>query len=185
MTRSYLLVLIPLLFLFACHSADQENTTQDSPEKQKMLRYQRDQYQSNLARWKSVGILNYEFTRSIDCDCEDKRDMVVSVVNGSVDKAYLVNGKGNINQGVGATELKDFVSIEDFFKMIDKAIDRHYDNVEVQYDKEYGYPSMMRLTQNKQQDQNSIGFSVNHFNIRYTISFPPTPASKAPAQKAN
>jgi len=182
MTRLSLLVIIPLLFISAC-KGEHDDINLDSPEKQKMLQYQRDQYQSNLARWKTVGILNYEFTRSIDCDCEDKRDMVVSVVNGRVDNAYFVNNKGNVNEGVSGSKLKDYVSIEDFFKMIDSAIDHHYDNVDVQYDKEYGYPAVMRLMQNKQQAQNRIGFSVSHFNIRYNISFPPlqtTTSSKQP-----
>lgn len=189
MTRFKLpLIFLFLFFLVSCNSDQGKTRYNDSPEKQKMLQQQRDLYQSNLARWKTVGIMNYEFTRSIDCDCEDKRDIVVNVVNGRVDNAYLVNGKGNVNEGVGGKKLKEYVSIEDFFSMINNAIDHHYDDVDVKYDKDYGYPAKINLVPSTQSDLNNtgkeikIGFNISNFNIRYTISFPPVETKTKKAQ---
>lgn len=175
MARFTQLLLSLLLFslLGACGNRNNETAYHDSPEKQKMLEQQRALYESNLAHWKATGLMNYEFTRSIDCDCEDKRDMVVSVVDGKIARAYYSNGEGNVNEGVSSNKLNAYVSINDFFKMIDDSIKRHYDVIDTQYNKEYGFPDSIHLLQNKDNKQTGIGFRVSKFNIRYTISFPP------------
>ena len=175
MTRytQLLLVLLLISVLSACETSNNEPTYHDSPEKQKMLEQQRALYESNLAHWKSTGLMNYEFTRSIDCDCEDKRDMVVSVVDGKIARAYYSNGQGNVNEGVSSNKLNAYVSINDFFKMIDDSIKRHYDVIDTEYNNDYGFPASIHLLQNKDNKQAAIGFRVSKFNIRYTISFPP------------
>jgi len=173
MTRLSARCLFPLvIFLVACSANDNQSGFNDSPEKQKMLQQQRELFLANREKWRAANLLNYEFTRSIDCNCEDKRDMVVSVVNGQVDNAYLNNGSGKVNEGVSQRKLNEYVAIADFFKMIDNAIKHHYDVIDIQYDKEYGYPATMKLLQDNSKSQNSIGFRISNFNMRYTISFP-------------
>ena len=162
--------------LIACSDTSQPGYN-DSAEKQSMLRDQRELYDTNFKKWESANILNYEFTRAVDCQCNDKRDMVVNVVDGAIDSAYYVNGQGKVNEGVVDPEHSQYASIGALFKLVDSAIKHHYDNVDVSYDKDYGYPAVIQLLPNNSEKQNFLRFQVNNFNVRFTISFPsPQPA---------
>jgi len=167
---SALLPTLAIMSLMACGDTSQYH---DSAEKQKMLQQQLELFNTHKAKWRAANLLNYEYTRSIECNCEDQRDVVVSIVDGQVDNAYFNNGSGKVNESLIRSKYNEYVNIEDFFRMIKNAIQHHYDVIDIKYNEEYGYPTDMKLVQDNTKTQNAIAFHIGEIKMRYTISFPP------------
>lgn len=168
-----LILLASVLLLSAC---SQDDPYANEPEQKKqMLAQQRALFDRHFAQWQASPLQNYTFTRSIECKCQEQRDLVISVVEGRVADAYYLN-QGTENEATSKEKAKKFSTINDFFHMIDFAIKHHYDHVEASYDSDYGYPTAMNFVVNNQAKSDGVNYRIHDFNIRYTISFPPITA---------
>ncbi len=86
------------------------------------------------AMWESRGQSNYTITYERRCFCGFAGSFVARVDNGAVTSVEPATGIG------GTEEMPIALTVERLFEVVQEAIDRGADRIEVEYDTEYGYP---------------------------------------------
>ena len=86
---------------------------------------------------------SYSFTWKQSCFCspDSLRSMRITVTSGAITSAVFVDTQLPVSDGV-RTNLK---TIDGVFGMIQSAIDQDYDEVQVTYDPQLGYPRVVSL----------------------------------------
>ena len=97
----------------------------------------------NWDRFQSTAPLSYSYTVRIACECTSDvtRPVTVWVDRGSIE--YLLYADDN--RPVPFSISNSFPSVEQLFDAIQDAIDRQADNIDVEYDFTYGYPTSVYI----------------------------------------
>jgi hypothetical protein len=112
-------------------------------------------------RWRRAGLSDYryEFERYCSCVGPYTRPVTVHVRNGAVYAAvYADNGKP-----VADEDLRFFQTIDGLFEIIGGAINHRADIVDVEYDREYGYPRSVAIDYDRRAADDEVYFTVRRF----------------------
>ena len=128
-SRSLLGALAVLPLLAACDSV---TGTDDLSRAQSEL-------DRNWNRFESSAPLSYSYTVRVNCECpsEITRPVVVWVDRGSIEYQYYEDTGLPVPLSIS----NSFPSAEQLFDAIQDGIDRRADEIEVDYDATYGYPT--------------------------------------------
>lgn len=95
------------------------------------------------AAWEAAGLRDYryEYRRSCECAPETTRPVEIEVRDGAVRSVTLVETGEPLSSGLAWT----FPTVDDLFDLIDDAVRRNADLLEVTYDPTFGYPTTLRI----------------------------------------
>jgi len=127
---------------------------------------------SNYQKWKTSQITHYRFSLKISCFCGFYDDMPVIVEVEDNEVVSVVDNKGNI---VSITEnsdgtyneyahFADRFTIEGLFAYVRKAL-QEADEVNIQYDKDFGFPKQIGIDWRKYTVDDEIGLSITNFEV--------------------
>jgi len=112
-------------------------------------------------RWRREGPKDYRYEFELHCHCieEPHRPVVVWVRNGAVyDAVYADNGGP-----VPDEDLRFYRTIDGLFEVIGDAINRRADFLDVEYDREYGYPRFVEIDYEYRTADDEVSFTVRRF----------------------
>jgi hypothetical protein len=97
----------------------------------------------NWDRFQRTAPLSYSYTVRVSCDCpsEITRPVVVWVDRGSIEYQFYEDD----GRPVPLSIANSFPSVEQLFDAVQDGIDRRADNIDVQYDFTYGYPTSVYI----------------------------------------
>ena len=103
--------------------------------------------QKNLQKWQGAGWEKYSFVIQRECFCPPEYRQLTRVIveNGKVVSASYIDNNAAVSERV----LADLYTIEDWFKMINKAVDRNADQLEVVYHAALGFPEKINIDMRK------------------------------------
>ncbi|HEY8469369.1 MAG TPA: DUF6174 domain-containing protein [Longimicrobiales bacterium] len=112
-------------------------------------------------RWRRKGPSDYRYDFQKYCFCggADLRPVTVHVRNGAVyDAVYADNG-----ELVPDEYLRFYRTIDGLFEVIGNAINRHADDLDVDYDEQYGYPRSVEIDYDYRTADDEVYFTVRRF----------------------
>ena len=117
----------------------------------------------NLKKWSSIKKTNYEYTFQLTCYCaqEITRPVRISVLEGEVEEVEYT-GSG---QQADITKFEYYLKTERLFKIIQDAIDRKAQRIDVSYHSEFGYPKSVYIDYKKSMIDDEIRFEVEDLVI--------------------
>jgi hypothetical protein len=106
---------------------------------------------------------SYTFTWKQTCFCgtDSLRPMKVTVTNGAVAEAVFVDDQKPVSAAVRA-EIK---TVDGVFTLIRQAIDQGYDEVDVQYDPQMGYPRTVSLISSRSAADAGMSLTLSEFTV--------------------
>lgn len=112
------------------------------------------------ARWAQRAPASYSITMRRGCEClpETVGPATVTVSNGAISVHYTATGAAVPKVYVGV-----FPDVEGLFDLIESAQKNNYDEVDVEYDQELGYPKTISIDINKQTIDDEFGIYVQEF----------------------
>src|SRR3982751_3544804 len=128
--------LLGVLLLPAIAACDSITGTDDLSRAQSEL-------DRNWNLFQSTAPLSYSYTVRVNCDCpsEITRPVVVWVDRGSIEYQYYEDDGRPVPLSIS----NSFPSVEQLFDAIQSGIDQRADNIDVQYDFTYGYPTSVYI----------------------------------------
>jgi hypothetical protein len=116
------------------------------------------QLQSHRQLWQSQQIANYQYTYVWHCFCPYPANTPFKVLV----KNKLVASASNLqtNQPLEISELSPVKSIDQLFEVIERAIDRRAEQIDVKYDPQLGYPTSIAIDYLKLVADDEVGYSV-------------------------
>ena len=121
------------LILSACNDESGAGGNDKSPNQQAL--------DDNRNLWQVHGLATYQFTVRRLCFCPIREDIVVMVLNHTVDAAFYTPSGVILND----IELEQLHTIDGYFDVIQDAIDRNVDELTVQYDGVLNYPTQIAI----------------------------------------
>ncbi|TGD72322.1 hypothetical protein E4634_15265 [Mangrovimicrobium sediminis] len=120
--------LLPPLLAFTLLGCDDSNNNNVSAEQKALNQAEK--------LWSEAAVDSYTYIYSRLCFCPPEEDLVVTVTEGQVTSAFYTPS------GTYLTELSlfDLNTIEDFFALVQQAIDEPVASLEVVYNPDLGYP---------------------------------------------
>ena len=99
----------------------------------------------NLKKWSSVKKADYRYTFQLTCFCPQDITLPVrvSVSGGEVREVRYVRS----GEQADITKFEYYLKIERLFEIIQDAIDRGADRIDVSYHAEFGYPKSVYIDQ--------------------------------------
>ena len=136
--RPLLLVLI-LFFTASCSDSDNFDDSvlpNANVEKREVL------LNSNVEKWDSANIMNYEYTYYKHCYCPPpiNQEVVIKVSNHEIQSVFSNDDNVLLDQSLHTY----FNTIDDLFSRIQRAINSR-DRLAVTYDSEFGYPTIIEI----------------------------------------
>ncbi|MCB0391331.1 MAG: hypothetical protein KDD58_08570 [Bdellovibrionales bacterium] len=151
-----LILILTYLLFTACSNGGSRYSSEDS---EKVFR---ENYERNLQLWEeSSAGKAYEYTYTKKCFCIDEN----SEIKVSVDSSGIIVGVQKINQNgqfesLSNEELNQIVSIEDLFMTIKQKVDGDLDYVNVNYDENLGYPSLVYIDYDFRMIDDEISYKI-------------------------
>lgn len=110
--------------------------------------------------WERQGLSNYAYTLNVACFCPYAGPMRVDVRADSVYRATL------IDTGLDIADLERFnvKTIDGLFEVLEKAI-KDADNVEVDYEAQYGFPTRIAIDYYKNAVDDEIGYRATDLQV--------------------
>jgi Zn-dependent peptidase ImmA (M78 family) len=142
--------LITQLFSTTCFIANC-NSSRISEEQQEFNRQK--------ALWSSKKIENYSYILDISCNSFPEEKKKIVVANNKIVDAIFIPSDTEIESG----RKKYLKTIDDYFDIIQKALDRRDSNLTVLYNEEYGYPTYIYKEAEVAQEQ--AGYYLDKINI--------------------
>ena len=114
-------------------------------------------------RWTLSNIRSYDYTASRSCFCAPAslRSITVTVTNGVV-TARVYAGSG---EPVPAAD-SEFSTVEAWFGVVQAALARHADLVDVKYDPALGVPLSIAIDGSFQAADDEVTYSLGNFRVR-------------------
>jgi hypothetical protein len=111
-------------------------------------------------RWAERGPDAYSMTVMRGCEClpEVVGPAIVTVENGAISARYASTGAP-----VPMTYAGAFPNVEGLFDLIEQAQKDNYDDIDVEYDQELGYPIRISLDRDKRAIDDEMGVYVRDF----------------------
>lgn len=119
------------------------------------------QLDANRKKWDSLDIDDYAFTLQRNCFCRGDaiRPINIEVRDGKIASATFAD------TGEAVPDDLDFnkLTVNDLFKEVQQAIKGGAAQVDVTYDKQYGFPTSIYIDQSRQIADEEVGFTVSNF----------------------
>lgn len=143
--RSLLVLLAAALFLAACSPASA--------------------LEQNRQKWADQQISHYRFELSIGCFCPFRSQMplTIEVQDGKIVSIETADGSP-INEGSRPT-FEEAGTLENLFMIIEKAQESGADELTVEYDSTYGFPSQISIDPIKTAVDEEISYLVENFQV--------------------
>lgn len=125
------------------------------------------EYDKNLAKWNEANISHYRYSLFIGCFCPFVEDMPVTVEVNNGEIVSITSGKGTAIdlasplQGV----VDRYSTIDRVFLALKADLTGDADDVVVEYDETYGFPSNVAVDNIKQAMDDEISYQVSDFEI--------------------
>ncbi|MCB9026622.1 MAG: hypothetical protein H6625_09920 [Bdellovibrionaceae bacterium] len=154
------ILIVSSLILTACQQGGSQ-TTVDSSE------VFRINYEKNFKIWQenSEG-QSYIYSYSRSCFClEEFAETRVSVgENGQITQVQKISPIGTF-ETLSVDEYNQVVSIEKLFEIIKKKIDNKVAHVDVEYDKELGFPSQIYVDYDFRMADDEVSYVINELEF--------------------
>lgn len=134
--------------------------------------FQRDNLTQARARWDSKDVSSYSYILELQCFCApatDLRPVLVTVQNGQVASLQYYHQNPAQRTPASAAIFGPYDTVEELFDIIDDAIDRDADVLQVGYDPEYGFPSAVNVDYQAGGDEQRL-FFVTQFTVATTAT---------------
>jgi hypothetical protein len=114
-------------------------------------------FSTNASKWKSMNIVSYEFTLTINCFCPQERvgPHQIKVVNNEI---VSVN-----NLPYDPAKTGELYTIDQLFTIVETSIERNPYHKTIEYNSTYGFPASAYFDFNKQMADEEIGYEVTDF----------------------
>jgi hypothetical protein len=144
-----LILIVMALILTACASA---NALDNQSEIEK-----------NKEKWQEAGISHYRFNVAVGCFCVFSQDMplVIEVKDGNVVSMAFQNGK-EIDPSFMELFNK-YATVDRIFGEVEAALNGGADNVVVQYDPTYGFPTEVTIDVEQQAADDELYLTISNF----------------------
>jgi len=140
-----------MLFLLGC---DSSSTTPKNVDTKQQT------YNKYKALWDKSGIQSYTFVMERTCFCPIEENTQVKVAQHTLVEAKYIPS----NRPYNKEQLSYLKTINQYFNLIQEAIDNKVYKLTVTYDKTYGYPSYIYIDTDKQMVDEEISYTLTHFN---------------------
>ena len=120
----------------------------------------REELASARMRWAQRAPASYSITLRRGCEClpETIGPATITVSNGAISVNYTSTGAS-----VPKVYATAFPDVEGMFDLIENAQKNKYYKVDVEYDSELGYPTLISIDINKQMVHDELGIYVQDF----------------------
>lgn len=110
--------------------------------------FQRQNLAQALTRWDTKDVASYSYILELQCFCapaSELKPVLVTVKNGAVASLQYWDETPSKRAPAPASIFGPYDTVEDLFALVDDAIDRDADVLQVRYDAEYGFPDMVNV----------------------------------------
>ena len=149
--KQILIILLVLGFFSSCDSNASKynniNTAQQLLNKYKSL-------------WTKADIHNYTFVMKRSCFCPIEENTQILVSDDILIEAKYIPSNKLYNK----EQLSYQRTINQYFSLIQEAIDKNVYKLTVEYNETYGYPEEIFIDRNKQIEDEEISYSITHFS---------------------
>jgi hypothetical protein len=121
--------------------------------------------QSNREKWDSQAVSHYRFNLSIGCFCpyHEIMPLTVEVKDGQVVSLTDVNGQP-VREEFRAN-FEEAATVERLFAIAEEAASGGADEIKVEYDATYGFPSSISIDYIKEAMDDEISYHVLNFEV--------------------
>jgi len=145
------MALLVLGFFSGCDSSPSK------PNNVNTLQQTFDRYRS---LWIKADIHNYSFVMKRSCFCPMEENTQILVADDILIEAKYIPSNRLYNE----EQLSYQKTINQYFDLIQEAIDKNVYKLTVEYNETYGYPEEIFIDIDKQIADEEIGYSITHFN---------------------
>jgi len=142
-------LLLSLLFLVSC--TEHKNTIIDYPSAT------HKNLAENKKLWKNKNIQNYSFVVRKSCYCPHEENRQITVQNDTISEVKFIPSNTTLAR---VTKVK---KVDDYFNIIQEALDKNAYKLTVNYDKTYGFPTQISIDYNEQMVDEEISYTLTHF----------------------
>ena len=110
--------------------------------------FQRQNLQQARTRWDTKDVASYSYILELQCFCapaSELKPVLVTVNNGAVVSLQYWNENPNNRPPAPAAIFGPYDTVEELFALVDDAIDRDADVLQVGYNSEYGFPEAVNV----------------------------------------
>ena len=110
--------------------------------------FQRQNLQQARTKWDSKDVASYSYILELQCFCapaSELRPVLVTVNNGAVVSLQYWSENPNARPPAPASIFGPYDTVEELFDLVDDAIDRDADVLQVGYNSEYGFPEAVNV----------------------------------------
>ncbi|HEU0297815.1 MAG TPA: DUF6174 domain-containing protein [Longimicrobium sp.] len=110
--------------------------------------FQRQNLSQARLRWEGSNVSSYSYILELQCFCapaSQLRPVLVTVENGAVASLLYYHQNPAQRTPAPAEVFGPYDTVEELFAIIDDAIDRDADRLQVGYDQEYGFPDIANI----------------------------------------
>jgi hypothetical protein len=120
---------------------------------------------SNREKWDSQAVSHYRFNLSIGCFCpyHEIMPLTIEVKDGQVVSMTDVNGQ-TVREEFRAN-FEEAATVERLFAIVEEAASGGADEVKVEYDATYGFPSSISIDYIKEAMDDEISYHVLNFEV--------------------
>ncbi|HEX6369596.1 MAG TPA: DUF6174 domain-containing protein [Longimicrobium sp.] len=112
-------------------------------------------------RWESRNVTSYSYVLELQCFCApaaELRPVLVTVRNGAVASLQYYHENPAQRTPAPASIFGPYDTVDELFDIVDDAIDRDADVLQVGYDEEYGFPSALNVDYDAGGDDQKLFF---------------------------
>ena len=116
---------------------------------------------ANKSFWQGQNISDYVYTSSVLCFCIPEDDIMVTVTGNVVSSASYTPGGVEIT----GTPLSEVRTIDDFFDLVQDALDDNVFFISVQYHQTYGFPELVEIDPNGGVADDEVVYTIRDFTF--------------------
>lgn len=141
------IITVIIFFVLTSCAATQSNITNTTAE-----------LETHRKIWQAQNISDYEYTFNKMCFCPPPANVPVKVLvkNNSVNRIFNLE----TNQPIDNPDLTFYQSIDRLFEFIEEAIQKGADKIDVNYDKNLGYPISISIDYLEMAADDEVSFSA-------------------------
>ena len=122
------------------------------------------EFAANTALWSDHGIEDYRYSVRVDCECPPPAGTAIDVVvrdGRAVSVEVSAGGSGDRATGFDAVP----ETIDAMFATVREGIDADPDTIIVEYDTDYGFPSLLRIDHRRDYSDDDVTIEITGFRI--------------------
>jgi hypothetical protein len=137
-----MIVALALTIFSGCDLNQEAGAKEETTKEIQLKKATREEFDANLAKWKSAKVSDYQFQVNMECYCFPMGWMNITVQNGQVAQVDSVPGEVKLFE---PTQVALAPTIEYLFDHIDPRLDDTDYTVSVEYDANFGYPKFVEI----------------------------------------